>query len=66
MKGIIAFVLVINALFWGLMDHMTHCKVAAYMGVVNCPPHAVHLFIGIVSYILAVLTVQSDYIFKRH
>jgi hypothetical protein len=32
--------LALNALFWGLFPHSSHCALAKTFGVVKCPPHA--------------------------
>ena len=45
--------LVLNALFWGLASHGTHCRLAAKLDV-RCPPHCVHLLMGLASYLAAV------------
>ena len=51
-----------NALFWGLFPHSVHCKVAAASGIKSCPPHWMHLTIGFVSFLLAILAAQWGYI----
>lgn len=60
---LVAF-LTINAVFWSLFDHGTHCKVAARLGVRKCPSHWVHILSGAVFFLLAVLTSQWSYIFR--
>lgn len=52
---------VINALFWGLWDHGTHCKIASAMGASTCPPHSVHIMFGIASFLVAVGIAQSSH-----
>jgi hypothetical protein len=56
--------LTLNAIFWGLYSHDVHCKVAAAVGVKSCPPHWVHLTIGLVSFIGAIVTSQWSYLVK--
>jgi hypothetical protein len=51
-----------NAVFWGLFPHAIHCKVAAAAGIAKCPPHWMHLTFGIVSFLLAILMAQWEYI----
>jgi hypothetical protein len=58
---LVAF-LATNAVFWSLFPHSIHCKVAAAYGIKDCPPHWIHLSIGIVSFLLAILTAQWGYI----
>lgn len=62
MYMIVLIFLVINALFWGLMCHQTHCKVAGYFGMKNCPPHYVHMLMGVVFFLLAIFIAQRKYI----
>ena len=59
--GILVFLLV-NAVYWGLFPHATHCKLITSLGVSNCPPHWVHLIIGLFSYLTAMWLEQSSYI----
>ena len=60
---VLVVLLALNALFWGLADHGTHCKLAASVGMSNCSPHYVHLLIGLVSYLAAVGVQQRAYLF---
>ncbi len=53
--------LVINALFWGLMSHKVHCDFVT-MFTNTCPSHTVHLFMGLIAFVLAVVVAQYDYI----
>jgi len=54
--------LLLNAVFWGLFSHDIHCKVAASAGLKNCPPHWVHLTIGVAAFLGAVVTAQWKYL----
>lgn len=61
-KSIFVLFLLLNALFWGLFTHKSHCQFVSYFGIKNCPPHWIHVFVmGMGSFILAVL-VQQHYI----
>lgn len=60
-KILLAF-LVLNALFWGLASHSRHCKVASMISSGSCPPHWVHLTMGLIFYMLAVYVQQKKYI----
>jgi len=61
MDHTIAF-LIVNAIFWGLFPHIVHCKFIANFGITECPPHWVHLLIGLIAYLSAVWLKQSTYI----
>ena len=55
--------LVLNALFWGLFHHATHCALVATLAPgITCPPHWVHLIMGVVSYLASVYIAQRGYI----
>lgn len=61
LKNLLILFLVVNAIFWGLFPHKSHCKLASNF-TSKCPPHYVHLLIGIISFIIAVYVAQKDYI----
>lgn len=62
LKFFIVSFLLINACFWGLFSHKTHCEVAAFFGVKQCPPHWVHVYVmGILSFVLAI-SIQQNYL----
>lgn len=52
----------INAIFWGLFRHDTHCQVAKQFGVKKCPPHYVHLLLGVACFLIAVVLKHYEYI----
>ena len=55
--------LVLNALFWGMFPHATHCALVATLAPgITCPPHWVHLIMGVVSYLASVYIAQRGYI----
>ena len=54
--------LVINAIFWGMGSHAQHCQLAGLFGSTFCPPHWVHLLIGVVSFLSAVYISQYEYV----
>ena len=52
-----------NALFWGLFPHATHCALVTTLAPgITCPPHWIHLTMGLVSYLAAIYVAQRDYI----
>jgi len=57
LKNILLIFLIVNALFWGLFDHSMHCQLVSYF-TDNCPPHYIHLIIGVVCFMLAVYLKQ--------
>lgn len=61
--NIIVIFLVINALFWSLFTHKQHCELAKMFGMTQCPPHWLHINLGIVFFILAIVIQQRTYIF---
>jgi len=63
LKQIIVAFLAVNALFWGLFDHKTHCAVASLV-TNSCLPHYVHVSIGLVCFAAAVMIAQPKLFFK--
>ena len=63
MRNIIVAFLVINAIFWGLFPHSVHCKVASII-TNSCLPHSLHVSIGVIFFMLAVLIAQQKMFFK--
>jgi hypothetical protein len=61
-KNIIVLFFVINGLFWGLANHSQHCNLASVFGMVKCPPHYIHLLMGLISFLIAVYIQQREYI----
>ena len=52
-----------NALFWGLFPHASHCVLVAMLAPgITCPPHWIHLSMGIIFYLAAIYVAQRDYI----
>jgi len=62
LKKLIALFFVLNALFWGLASHSQHCALVSSVGISNCPPHYIHLLMGLVSFIVAVYIQQKRYV----
>ena len=65
MNCILLSFLLINSLFWGLFPHSAHCQVVNQFNKllgssIKCPSHPVHLFMGLVFYILTVYVAQKD------
>jgi len=65
LKLVVGIFFVFNALFWGLAKHSIHCKLVSKLGVKDCPPHFIHLLIGIFSYFIALCIFQYDYLFTK-
>lgn len=63
LKSVITIFFIINAIFWGLASHAQHCSIAdKLIPGKPCPPHWIHLLIGIISFIIAVSIQQWEYI----
>ncbi len=54
--------LLINAVFWGLFSHKSHCELVKMFGISYCPEHYIHLLMGLCFYIAAVYVQQQPYI----
>lgn len=63
-RQLLVIFFLLNAIFWGLFPHTTHCKVVSQLfgGSVKCPPHIIHLSFGVVSFLLAILFAQQEYV----
>jgi len=61
-SSIVVLLLVLNALFWGLASHSQHCNLASVFGITNCPPHYIHLLMGLVFYLTAVYIEHRAYV----
>ncbi len=61
LKTILIVFFAINAVFWSLFPHNIHCDVAKLVTNV-CPPHNVHLIIGLISFIVAFVIAQYNYL----
>lgn len=62
-KLLLVIFLAVNALFWGLWPHSSHCSVAAMMGMTTCVPHAIHVTLGVAFFVVAVLVAQWNALF---
>jgi hypothetical protein len=61
---ILVILLVINGLFWSLATHSEHCSFARYFKIKKCPSHALHITIGVISLLIAIVIKQRSY-FKK-
>ena len=64
-KAFILTFLIANSLFWGLFPHEAHCLVLNYFNKllsinIKCPPHKLHMLMGICFYIVTVWYAQKD------
>ena len=57
LRNVVVLVLGLNALFWGLLPHS--------VSNMKCPPHSVHLMMGVVFYFLALYAAQQKYIMSK-
>ena len=63
LKTILGIFFLINAIFWGLFPHATHCAFVAKMGVLTCPSHWIHISLGILCFLVTVLIFQWNMFF---
>ena len=66
MNKIILFLLVFNALFWGLFPHSMHCEVIeminnAFKSSIKCPSHKIHSLMGVIFYIISESRVEVPF-----
>ena len=59
-KIILSSFLIVNSLFWGLFPHSEECEMAYFLGIQKCPSFLVHLSIGLLFYISAILIVHFN------
>lgn len=64
LRNLLLVVFAVNALFWGLLPHSIHCKALAMVSSMKCPPHSVHLVMGVVFYFAALFVAQREYLMK--
>ncbi len=65
MKTLILTLFIANALFWGLFPHNAHCLFLENVNKslktnIQCPPHHVHLLMGIFFYLASVYISQRN------
>ena len=60
-KNIIIVFFTINAIFWSLFPHNVHCDFVTNF-VPTCPSHGLHLTIGFISFLIAFIVAQYDYL----
>lgn len=60
-KNILIVFFAINAIFWSLFPHEIHCDVV-HMITDVCPSHNIHLTIGLISFIIAFVIAQYNYL----
>lgn len=63
LKNILVVFFAVNALFWGLFPHSTHCQVASLI-TNTCLPHTVHVSIGVMSFFVAIVIAQNKMLNK--
>lgn len=54
----------LNAVFWALLPHQTHCQFVSQFTDMKCPPHFVHISLGIVFFLLAIFLSQQTYLME--
>ena len=61
---ILVILLLINGLFWSLATHSEHCLLVSFFNIKKCPSHGIHITIGIISLLIAIIINQRNY-FKK-
>ena len=61
MRTILILFFLLNAIFWGLFPHEKHCALVNTF-TTNCPPHYIHLLMGVLSFIVAVYLSHKSYV----
>lgn len=70
MNSVILGFLVLNVLFWSFFPHNAHCNLIASLNKtlktnIKCQSHSIHLFMGIIFYLITLYYSQSDYIHQE-
>ena len=60
-KNLFIVFFTINAIFWSLFPHHTHCDFVSNF-TTECPSHSLHLTIGIISFFIAFIIAQWEYL----
>lgn len=64
LSDIFLLFLVVNAIFWGLAPHSSHCNFLSMLAPkMKCPPHWVHLLMGVGFFLGAIALAQEKYLF---
>lgn len=62
--NILVILFLINGLFWSLATHSEHCSFGRMLNIKKCLSHGTHIFIGIVSLLIAIIIKQRSYFMK--
>ena len=61
LKNILIIFFAVNAIFWSLFPHNIHCNVATIISS-TCPSHGFHIMVGVISFIIALIIAQYNYL----
>ena len=59
--NVVTFLLLVNALFWGLGSHTQHCKLIEKTGL-ECMSHNIHLTMGLFFFVCTMVLVHRKYL----
>lgn len=62
LKSALLTILLLNAIFWSIFPHASHCDLVNYFGIARCAPHWVHVLFGIACFAVAILFAQYDHV----
>jgi len=57
-RELLVLFLAMNALFWALMPHRDHCRLAGLFGV-TCIAHWQHITLGVACFLVATYVAQK-------
>ena len=55
LNNLLTLFCLVNVLFWGFFSHKQHCNLASNLGVKQCPPHWVHVYVMAPIFLLLAL-----------
>jgi hypothetical protein len=61
-KNILVIFFLVNAIFWGLASHSSHCHLAANIGISNCPPHWIHVYVMGIGFFLVSIFLKQGFV----
>ncbi len=63
-KNFLILILMLNTILWCFVPRETYCSVVSNF-LSECPSHGLYLVVGIISFIVAVIIAQYDYLKQK-